>query len=148
MFFIGSWKNMVNYWLCVTNEDNWRVIRKENMWGVSDIHQDKLTQTKVGDRLVFYVKPMRIGGIFEVIAEPFQEDKEIFLGGVYPHRIRLKPIIIPDKFLDFRPLISELRFIKKKSPRWGAYLQGKAMRTIQKEDYELIKNKLKELRAH
>jgi len=136
---------MVNYWLCVTDEDNWRVIRKEKIWAVSDRHQSKLTQTKIGDRLLFYVKPVRVGGIFEVASDPFQEDEEIFLGGVFPHRVRLKPIIVSNKFLDFRPLINELRFIVRKTPRWGAYLQGKAMKVISKTDYELIENKLRGL---
>lgn len=104
---------MVENWLCVTDEDNWR-----------------------------------IGGIFEVTSTPFQENREIFLGGIFPHRIRLKPIVVPNKFLDFRPLIGDLRLIKRKGSRWGACLQGKAMRVIQMEDYELIENKLRDLGLH
>jgi len=139
---------LVEYWLCVTDEDNWRIVRKENIWGVSDRHKNKITQTRIGDHLVFYVKPLRIGGIFEVTSTPFQENREIFLGGIFPHRIRLKPIVVPNKFLDFRPLIGDLRLIKRKGPRWGACLQGKAMRVIQMEDYEIIENKLRDLRSH
>ena len=25
---------MVNYWLCVTNEENWRVVKERKIWGV------------------------------------------------------------------------------------------------------------------
>ncbi|HDN02200.1 MAG TPA: EVE domain-containing protein, partial [Candidatus Bathyarchaeota archaeon] len=57
---------MVNYWLCVTDRANWQVIRDKLVWGVSDRYKSVIEQVRVGDVLVFYVKPKRICGIFEV----------------------------------------------------------------------------------
>jgi len=134
----------MKYWLCITNEANWNVIRSKEVWGVSDRHKDKIAMTKEGDKFVFYVKPMRIGGIFEVISKPFREKNPIFEGEIYPHRVKIKPIVISKRFLEFRPLIGKLHFITPKK-KWGGHLQGKAMKPIPEEDFELMKKKLEQL---
>lgn len=132
----------MSFWLCVTDERNWNIIKKEKIWGVTERHSDKIHSTEKGDRFVFYVKPKRIGGIFEVKSESYNDDEGIFTGKTYPHRVKIEPLLVSDEFLDFGPLVPEMHFIKKKRV-WGGYLQGKAMRLIPKEDFELIKEKLK-----
>lgn len=131
----------MKYWLCITNEANWEIIKTKKVWGVIDKHKGKIAMTREGDELIFYVKPMRVGGIFEVISKPFREKTPIFKGEIYPCRVKIKPIAISKRLLEFRPFINKLHFIVRK-PMWGSHLQGKAMILIQKEDFELIKEKL------
>jgi len=131
----------MKYWLCITNEANWEIIKTKKVWGVIDRHKGKIAMTREGDELIFYIKPMRIGGIFEVISKPFREETPIFKGEIYPRRVKIKPIVISKRFLEFRPFINKLHFIVRKR-MWGGHLQGKAMILIQKEDFELIKEKL------
>ena len=141
------WQEM-KYWLCVTNETNWGVVKLKSVWGVNDRQGDKIFLAKEGDKLVFYIKPMKIGGIFEIVSKPFREENPIFEGGIYPNRVKIKPILLPNQLLEFRPLITKLHFITQKK-MWGGHLQGKAMRLIPKEDFELIKKKLEKLcKAH
>lgn len=136
----------MNYWICMTDETNWNVIKTKKTWGVSEKHKDKINMTNKNDELVFYVKPLRLGGIFNVISEPFYDKTPIFPGGGYPYRIKLESIIVPKRFLDFYSLIKKLSFITQKKRRgWGGHLQGKAMRIIPKGDFELIKEKLEQL---
>jgi predicted RNA-binding protein len=59
---------------------------------------------------------------------------------VFPLRIKLKPIKIFDKPVDFKSLIPKLKFIKNKQ-KWTGHIQGKAMREIPEEDYNLILEK-------
>lgn len=134
----------MNYWLCITDDANWKSVKTERIWGVSDRHKDKIALTNEGDNFVFYVKPMRIGGIFEVTSKPFREETPIFEGGIYPNRVEIKAILLSKRFLEFRPLIAKLHFITRKK-MWGGHLQGKAMKPIPKEDFELIKEKLRQL---
>jgi len=134
----------LKYWLCITNEANWDIIRSKKVWGVSSRHKDKIAMTQENDKLVFYVKPMRISGIFEVMSKPFREDNPIFEGEIYPFRIKIRPIITPKRFLEFRPLVGKLHFITQKK-MWGGHLQGKAMKLIPKEDFKLIEEKLRQL---
>ena len=132
------------YWLCITNRENWEIIKKHNIWGVSERHKNTIMKVEKGDKLVFYVKqevrgkekyPPMIAGIYEVVSEPYRDETEIFEGGTYPWRIKIKPIKLGQ--LEFKPLIPKLRFIKNKE-RWSGHLMGRAMRQIPEEDYELI----------
>jgi predicted RNA-binding protein len=61
----------------------------------------------------------------------------------FPLRIKLKPVKILKKPVEFKPLIPEMRFITNKK-KWSGHLIGKAMRTIPEEDFELIRNRLKD----
>lgn len=112
--------------------------------GVSDRHRDKIIMAKENDKLVFYVKPMRISGIFGVMSKPFREEASIFKGEMYPYRVKIRPIMGPKQFLEFRLLVDKLHFITQKK-MWGGHLQGKAMKLIPKEDFELIEEKLRHL---
>ena len=138
------------FWLCITTRANWEVIKTKNIWGVEPRHLKTLQRVKVGDKLVFYVKqevrgreklPSMLVGIFEVISKPFKDETKIFTGGLYPWRIRIKPIKLGE--VKFKPLIPKLKFIKNKSG-WTGYLMGKAMREIPEEDYKLIESLMKQ----
>jgi len=34
------------YWLCITNRDNWKVIKKKNVWGVPKRHKNTIAKVK------------------------------------------------------------------------------------------------------
>ena len=143
------------YWLCITNEENWQIIKKNNIWGVAERHKNTISKVKNGDRCLFYVKQEKIGdeikesrivGEYEVVSEVFKDSKRIFksppnMGNEnFPYRIKLKPIKVFKKPIEFKPLIPKLSFIKNKK-KWSGHLMGKAMRQIPKEDYKLIVGK-------
>jgi len=145
----------MKYWLCITTEENWKVIKEKNIWGVSQRHKNTIAKVKPGDKCLIYVMstrknkeviPPKIVGAYEVISEVFEDRSRIFKSPpgkseIYPYRIKLKPIKIFEKPLDFKSLIPELKIIKNKK-RWTGHIQGKAMREIPKEDYESIMNKV------
>ncbi|RLF82342.1 EVE domain-containing protein, partial [Thermococci archaeon] len=77
----------MTYWLCITNRDNWKVIKEKNIWGVPKRHKNTIAKVKPGDRLLIYVKQERkekqilepkIVGIFEAVSEPYEDSKRIF----------------------------------------------------------------------
>ena len=132
------------YWLCITNRENWEIIKKHNIWGVSERHKNTIMKVKKGDKLVFYVKqevqgkekyPSMIVGIYEVASEPYRDETEIFEGGTYPWRIKIKPIKLGE--IEFKPLIPQLKFIRNKL-RWSGHLMGRAMIKLPEEDYQII----------
>ena len=137
------------YWLCVTSEENWRVIRENNVWGVADRFKGTIQRVKPGDKPVFYVMqtkkdkeviPSRIVGIFEVISEPYRDSTKIFKAyrteSTFPYRVKIKSVKIFDKPLFFKELVPKLSFIKNKQ-RWSGSLR-RAMVEIPKEDYKVI----------
>ncbi|AIY89393.1 EVE domain-containing protein [Geoglobus acetivorans] len=107
---------------------------------------------KPGDKLLIYlkqerdkdeIKEPRIVAVYEAVSEVFRDSSRIFktpkgMGNeTFPLRIRLKPIKIFDKPVEFKPLIPELKFITNKQ-KWSGHLMGKAMRDIPEDDYRLI----------
>ena len=141
---------MANYWLCITNNQNWEIIKEKKIWGVSKRHEKAIRKSKIGDKLIFYVKQEnqkgkiiepRIVGVFEVASDVYEESTKIFkappkTNETYPLRIKVKPLILGE--IKFKPLLPQLTFIKNKK-RWSGHLMGKAMRPIPREDYELIR---------
>ncbi len=143
----------MTYWLCITNEANWKVIKEKNVWGVPDRHKNTIAKVKPGDKLVIYlkqekvndeVKPSRIAGVFEVVSESFKDSTRIFSskgmrsgGETFPWRVRIKPVKIFDKPIEFKSLISKLKFITNKK-KWSGHLMGKAMREIPEDDFKLV----------
>jgi len=133
---------MTNYWLCVTTEENWKVVKERKVWGVPKGNRRLIEAVKRGDFLVFYVMPQRIMGVFKAASEPFESSERVFSCGefgreeVFPHRVKLEPVIIAKEPLQFKDLIPKLKFITNKE-KWTGHLR-RAMRTIPKEDYDLI----------
>jgi len=136
----------MKYWLCVTNQENWEVIREKNIWGVEERHRNTISKVKPGDRLLIYVMgtkkenetlPPKIVAAYEAVSEMFTDSSRIFKGKLYPLRIRLRPIAIFSKPLDFRGLVAKLSFIRNKR-MWVGHIRGKAMREIPKGDFETV----------
>jgi predicted RNA-binding protein len=138
-------------WLCITTEENWKVIKEKNIWGVAERHRNTIARVKPGDKCLIYVMshrkdkeivPPSVVAAYEVDSEMFRNASRIFNSPpdrkeTYPLRIKLSPIKIFLKPIDFKSLIPELSFIKNKR-RWTGHIQGKAMREIPEEDFQLI----------
>jgi predicted RNA-binding protein len=140
------------YWLCITTEENWKVIKEKNVWGVPERHKNTIAKVKPGDKLLIYVKqekvgdetkPSRIVAVYEAASEVFKDSSKIFKtpkgmsNETFPLRIKLKPVEVFEKPVEFKPLIPKLKFITNKR-KWSGHLMGKAMREIPEEDYRLI----------
>jgi predicted RNA-binding protein len=148
----GIAEEKMSYWLCITNEENWNVVKGKNIWGVAQRHKNTILKVKNGDKLLMYLKQEKIGdelkesrisGIFEVQSNVFTSSTKIFKvpkgmkDEMFPLRIKLKPIEIFKQPVEFKPLIPQLKFITNKK-KWFGSLMGRAMREISKEDFELI----------
>ena len=142
----------MKFWLCITIEENWNVIKQKNVWGVQEKHRNTIAKVKPGDRCLIYVMstkkddeliPPRIMAAYEVTSEVFVDRSRIFKppardrNETFPLRIKLKPIKIFEKPVNFKSLIPKLKFITNKR-KWTGHIQGKAMREIPEEDYDLI----------
>ena len=136
----------MRYWLCVTNQENWEVIKEKNIWGVEERHRNTISKVRPGDKLLIYVMgtkkenetlPPRIVAVYEAVSETFIDSSRRFKGKLYPLRIRLRPIAVFPKPLDFRELVPKLSFIKNKR-MWVGHIRGKAMREIPKGDFETV----------
>jgi len=134
---------LVNYWLCVTNEDNWNVVKKQKVWGVPEKRgKRQIEVVKPGDYLVFYVTPKRFGGIFKAISKPFESEERIFSWAdfgreeVFPYRVKLEPSVVAKEPVPVDKLVRKLSFTKGVE-RWSVLLR-RAMFKISAKDFEAI----------
>ena len=141
------------YWILLTNEANWKVIKKKNIWGLPKARKDMIQRVKEGDEAFMYLMqevrkegtiPSRIVGLFEVISDPYTSSERIFTDRSYPNRVNLSPkIVLERNYLEFKGLIPRLEFIKNKT-YWSGHLRS-GLAKIPKEDYELLKSELASL---
>ncbi len=84
-----------------------------------------------GDTLL----PPRLAGLFQVVSEPYRDTKRIFKGRIYPNRVRLKEVLIPEEPVEFKPLVPKLKFIRNKQ-FWAAHLRS-GLAKITERDFKL-----------
>jgi predicted RNA-binding protein len=139
---------MVHYYICITNEQNWEVVKNQKVWGVPQRSMHEIAKVKPNDVLIFYVKQRKVFGIFRVITELFKSDERMFgTAGfakeeTFRNRISLEPKVVLKEPIDFRELVPKLKFITQKH-KWGLHFWGKAMRTIPNEDYKIIESSIR-----
>ncbi len=136
----------MNCWICVTNRANFEVVKREGVWGVADRYKNVIEQVEPGDTLLFYLMQERgergevletaIGGAFQATSRAFRDASRVFRGDLYPHRVRVKPLVVPERPVPFKPLVPRLSFIKNKQ-KWSGHFR-RAMVRIPGEDCALI----------
>lgn len=144
----------MGFWLCVTTWDNWLVVKEKLVWGVSERFRNAMAQVKPGDELLMYVMqhrkgeelvPSKVMGAFKVVSEPFKDSTKVFKSykgsETYPYRVKLEPLVVGEKGVEFKPLVPKLSFVKNKR-FWSGSLR-RAMVKLPERDYKLL---LEELR--
>ena len=138
-------------WLAIANRANWDVVRKKHVWGVPQRNRNIITRVKPGDTVLIYVGqeknddeilPSSVVGEFTVTSEAYEDHTTIFAVPLqmvkenFPYRIKLSPVRVFDPPVEFKPLISDLKFITNKK-MWTGHIRV-AMRIIPEEDYQRI----------
>jgi predicted RNA-binding protein len=147
---------MINYWIHAINVSNWILEKKRGyfLFGMSERWKGLFKKLQNNDVIVFYIlatgnlrdpRAKKIPGIFKVVSQPYYDTTPEWPDSVYPHRAKLEPILVAksnNEMLPFRPLVSELSFVKNKQT-WGRVFQT-ALVPISKQDFDLMKRKLEE----
>ncbi|MFO7966892.1 MAG: EVE domain-containing protein [Archaeoglobaceae archaeon] len=135
-------------WFCVTNPENWMVINKEKVWGVSNLYRRVLNKAKKGDKMVICtiegdekrkkVDP-KIYGIFEVESDPCKDCKIIFHSfrqELCPHRVKIKPIKTPEEPVPIKRFAQNLSFTEKRANQDVPFTR--VMMEIPESDFKTI----------
>jgi predicted RNA-binding protein len=140
-------------WIYITTTENWEITRRTNILGVAARYEKRLSQVTKGDNCLVYTMGSRGGGAiveprivaeYEIASTVFVDDKKLFVAA--PHqesetfalRLKLRPVTMFKKPIEFKPLIAKLSFIKNKDKTWGLHLKGKALVQISDSDYNTI----------
>lgn len=137
--------NLVKYWFIITDNNNWEIIKKHNIYAINSDNKYKLLN--IGDFLVMYLLPKQISGIFKIVnlnsikTQKFPNKKYKYYFDIIPLIILKSPILIDDKWSKFKLLENISLF--KKAKRWGAVIMGKSILEITKKDFEIFENQIK-----
>ncbi len=138
-------KTEENFWLCLTNLGNWRVITKEQIYGFNEQNKKFYEFLKIHDKIIIYVIPKMIGGLYEISNLNYTGDIKL-PDGKYPYRTQLKNIIVPDEPIEVTEKIVEGLSIFRNKVRWGTLLMGRSIIKIPKSDYNYIKKVIKDVK--
>jgi predicted RNA-binding protein len=143
----------MNHWIYVTTSDNWGVTKKRNLLGVPERNKNVIGRLRKGDRCLVYVKQERVSGqvsgaqivgAYEIASDVFYDPTKVFSTprGMYEKetfslRMKMKPLSIFEKPIEFKPLVQKLAFIRNKN-NYGTHLIGRALVPISESDYKLI----------
>jgi len=129
---------MVNYWMCVTSDTNWNIVKTRKIWATPKGNRRRMENVEIGDFLLFYVKGQGFAGIFTAASKIFADQSPLFeakkKNEVFPIRIRLKVYLLPEKTIPLMEARKKIGFLSKP----GAGLQL-SMRLVEKEEYEAIR---------
>lgn len=142
----------MNYWLYLTNSDNWQVTKAKNILGATERHRNALSRTQIGDKCLVYVMseksgdeniPPKIVGEYSIASKLYEDETRIFKAPTFSPpqtfnlRLKLKPLNVFKDPIEFKPLVPRLSFITNKQ-RYSLHLWGKAIVKIPEGDYDLI----------
>jgi len=128
-----------NYWLTITNMENWQIIKEKEIYAFNESNKRYFDELRIGDFLVMYVIPKKIGGLFQVISKK-ENEKTNLKGDKYIHKVKIKKIIVPKSEIEVTDKIVQNISIFKNSIRWGTILFGRSIKKITKEDYNFVKS--------
>lgn len=143
----------MTYWLCITTKDNWEISQKIKILGFKKRVQALSNMIKIGDIGFIYIKkgsmipnPYIIAK-FKIISSLHTDESELFQRideypkELFPQRVDIEIITIPNKPLIFKPMVDNLTFIKNKR-FWGITLFGRSLINLSNSDYQLINSNL------
>lgn len=135
----------MNKWLVIHSKESY--IQHNNLIGCKLINHHKrkipkksiFQDIKKGDMVVYYAIGKEIIGAFKIISDIDYLTDDPYWGEMATYRI--KPILTPSKTLLITDLIKnpKTKFdLFKKKEYWGSYLQGKLVKKLSENDFNLF----------
>ncbi|MEO9296019.1 MAG: AAA family ATPase [Nitrososphaera sp.] len=124
-------------WLYVTSDENWVNCVKHNALGSEDNRALKMKMIKAGDKILVYLKGMKLAGIYSVNKEYFHDTTRIWEDDIYPHRIGITPHKVPSRHIEITDLYNNK--IKPEKGEARGYF-GQTIRELPEDEYRLFES--------
>jgi len=114
---------MANF-LFAVSDSNWKIIKKENVMGLSDRWGKTLfPKIKINDKCIVYITRISVfAGIFKIISKNVNK-KIKWDKGNYLYLFKLEPLVIPKTPIPVKEHINNLEFINNKD-KWFVHFQA------------------------
>lgn len=119
-------------WLIVHSQKSYNI--NQNIIGFD---YEKANNIQPDDYIIYYIKGGSIKGLYKVSNKPWGKEK----AWSAKIQIELNPIIVLEKAIDFKPVISRLKLFENNPEKWGTQLQGSNnIKELSEHDFIIIEN--------
>ena len=88
------------------------------------------------DEIIVYLVGMKLAAICKVVSDYYYDDTKIWKDGIYPHRVKIEPVKIPNNPIDIKK-IYHVYLGYKGSP--GGYF-GQAIRKLSPNEFSIFQS--------
>jgi len=108
---------------------NWEKIKEENNYFLNSHWENKMKELKIGDKIILYITDKyQVIALYQIMKTAIKIDESLV--------IKIKPIRILEKPVNFRLYVDKLKLIKNVK-KWGTYIQV-PLRKLNNSDESLM----------
>ena len=144
-----------NYWMVNVSPAYYEATRERghDLLGMGKAQKRRVQRMEVGDRVLFYVRNLRIFSAIVTINSTYFEDHTPVWEPAdgeegFPWRVRLRPSMVlkEEEYIDARLIAPRMQYVRKWTPEeWPLAFQG-LLHLIPKEDFEMLEEEMRKRR--
>lgn len=120
---------MANTYFSSVKIKNWEKIKEENNYFLNSHWENKMKELKIGDKIILYITDKyQVIALYQIMKTAIKIDESLV--------IKIKPIRILEKPVNFRLYVDKLKLIKNVK-KWGTYIQV-PLRKLNNSDESLM----------
>jgi len=144
----------VNYWMLSISEEHFNVTRDEGfkVQGFGIRQRRKTDRMVKGDKLLYYVKGLRVFPVAAtIISKVFEDEKPLWLSTqpneLYKYRVRTHAdqLLRPDQYLQAIQIAPRMEYVRRWPPEMWPHAFWEELHLLPRKDFELIEDEMRKV---
>lgn len=144
----------MNYWMISLSEEHYNVTREQGfrVQGFGIRQRRKTDRMVKGDKLLYYVKGLRVFPVAStIISTVFEDEKPLWLSTqpneLYKYRVRTRGDLIlrPDQYLQAIQIAPRMEYVRRWPPEMWPHAFWEELHLLPRKDFELIEEEMRKV---
>lgn len=144
----------MNYWMLSLSEEHYNVTREQGfrVQGFGIRQRRKTDRMAKGDKLLYYVKGLRVFPVAStIISTVFEDEKPLWLSTqpneLYKYRVRTRGDLIlrPDQYLQAIQIAPRMEYVRRWPPEMWPHAFWEELHLLPRKDFELIEEEMRKV---
>lgn len=144
----------MNYWMLSLSEEHYNVTREQGfrVQGFGIRQRRKTDRMVKGDKLLYYVKGLRVFPVAStIISTVFEDEKPLWLSTqpneLYKYRVRTRGALIlrPDQYLQAIQIAPRMEYVRRWPPEMWPHAFWEELHLLPRKDFELIEEEMRKV---
>ena len=144
----------MNYWMLSITEENFNITGGQGykIQGFGLRQRRKTDRMVKGDRLLYYVKGLRVFPVAAtIISTVFEDEKPMWISSQlneqYKYRVRTRPefILRPDQYLQANQIGPRMDYVRRWPPEMWHHAFWEELHLLPRKDFELIEDEMRKV---